>query len=81
MVEVKPEDLEFLKDELWDARKQQHSASFRKDMSDSRMVWGISRGLEMALVRMGVLNSEMDKINHDAYRKAEEEWNRSRGED
>lgn len=66
MVEVTSEDIQFLKDEYREAVKlileYQHEyptlATHQK---------GVKRGLETALVRMGVLNDELDGICNEVY--------------
>lgn len=71
MVTVSSEDVEFLKDEYKTARKNQFKYQDNLEITESRIHYGIARGLELALVRMGVLNDELDKITQEAYKEVE----------
>lgn len=62
MVEVKKSDVEFLKDEYREAQREIVKADFHRDLDNYRFYRGIKRGLETALVRMGVTNDELDQI-------------------
>lgn len=66
MVQVSPEDLQFLKDEYRIARQSQFKARGRDYLHTNI---GIARGLEMALVKMGVTNTELDRITQEIYKE------------
>lgn len=68
MVTVSPEDLQFLLDEYKQARRNQFK--HQDHPTESRLHFGMARGLEMALVRMGVLNDELDELTKIAYNQA-----------
>lgn len=64
---LKLEDLQFLKDKYADMRHETYLSDVKKDVDLSSFLKGIARGLEIALVRMGVSNDELDKISKKAY--------------
>jgi hypothetical protein len=66
MVEVNQETINFLLDEYMMARQSQFKARGRDYLHTNI---GIARGLEMALVKMGVTNTELDRITQEVYRE------------
>lgn len=73
MVEVKPEDLEFLKDEYREAQRELSASHHEQNRTSYILYKGMKRGLETALIRLGVSNDELDSICQEVYQKFREE--------
>ena len=69
-MEINKLDLEYLKEEYKEARKHQFT---KGDYCESQYHHGIARGLELSLVRIGVLNDDLDKITQEAYHEVRAE--------
>lgn len=64
---ISKKDVEFLKGEYADMRSEQF-LNRKRDENLSTLCHGIARGLEIALVRLGVTNDELDEISRKASR-------------
>lgn len=68
MMEISFEDVEFLKQEYKQARKE---ALTEPEAGLKMYHKGMAKGLEVALVRIGVSNDEMDKLALEAYNESQ----------
>lgn len=68
-VQVKKTDVESLKDEYKLAQVMRFAE--RDDEAIRQLNHGMARGLEMALIRMGVTNDECDRLTRKAYQEAQ----------
>ena len=73
MVTVSPEDVQFLKDEYEANKYTEFSAKYENNVNLARFSKGIARGLEIALIKLGLSNAELDKIARRTYQLVEEE--------
>lgn len=73
MVEVTSEDIQFLKDEYREAQRELNESHHTQNRSNFLLYKGIKRGLETALIKLGVSNDELDCICRDVHEKFMEE--------
>ena len=62
---ITEEEIEFLLDEYKMSRREQFARHANK--KEMNYFLGMSRGLEVALIKLGVLNTTLDEITQEAY--------------